>query len=233
MTNIIRYLLVLASVVCASFSVSSIADEVILDDQKFEDIFVGDFSCSPGQYRSGDMFKINPGKQGINTGELWTYFKSRGINRMDRLIICMDIDPARETADVDVQQVELTIKDPFGGSTLTSYSLDRDRDNSLIVPAYEASYYRPEAMMKINLGFDFMERFSESSTQEIFFDVKMDEQGTANSSFYITSTDDSLVALPSILVLGLFVAFWVAVFAILFLLTNPAARSKSKNAVST
>lgn len=233
MINVVRYLVIFFVGVCASFPVLSSADEVILDDQKYDDVFVGDFSCSPGQFQSGDMFKIIPGQNGISAGELWTYFKSRGVNRVDHLVICMDIDSNLDRSNVDVQDVELTIKDPFGGATLTSYSLDRGQDNSLIVPAYGTSYYRPEATMKINLGFDFMERFSETSNQQIFLDVKMDDEANVKSSFYIASNDDSVISFPSILVLGLFIGFWIAVFAILFMFTNPAGRSKSNRAIST
>ena len=150
---------------------------------------------------------------------------------MDHIVICMDIDPVEQQQNVDVQQIEFTIKDPFNRATLTSYSLDRDGDNSLIVPGYEASSFRPEAQMRIDLGFDFMQRFSKDSAEKVMFNVEVDQAAGATPSFFIAA-DESYVALPNLLTLGAFIGFWIVVFIILFRVTHPA-KSKAKQAVST
>lgn len=224
----LAFAIVVALVVSPSFG-----DEYILDS-KNESEFVGDFSVSSCNHHPTRAYQLAPGTQSITAGELWKHFKSRGIVSTNHLIISMDLEPTELNLgdeDVGVDQVELCIKDPYDGAILTSFSLDRDGDNSLIVPGYGTSSYRAEATMEIDLGFDFMERFSEASSEQVFLNIEMNSKDTSAPSLFISSKP-SLFTMPDFSMLAIFAAFWTIVFFVLFRFTRPDTQQQNNQAVS-
>ncbi len=194
------------------------ADEIILDETS-STIVSGDFSCSKIHSATSGEFYLNPKSTSLTAGELWTFYHNQGITRMDTLVLCMDVT-AVDGADIDLTFIEFEIRDSNKPINNHIYSLDRGGDNTLVVPGYEASEYRAEAQLSIDLGFDFMERYSSSSPEKVVLNVKMGAATTAIPEFYITGESKWFSGINMFL-LALFAGFWAVVFVILFKLTNP------------
>lgn len=203
-------ILVLALVSITCLLEHACADEIILTDKKYEGLSIFELE--------NNAFQILPGQDKVTAGELWAYFNSQGIHSMTKLTLSMDIDPAKDNEDLDFDMVELSIKDPF--STLEFFHLDGIGENSLIVPSYEASPFRAEAQMEIDLGFDFMERFDENSQEMVVLNFKMKNGASKAQPDFFLSGEDKFT-MPSAWTLAIFTGFWIVVFLILFRATKP------------
>ena len=193
------------------------ADELILEEGNNEDLFVGDFSFSQGSILPANKFEIRRGQKTVTAGQLWTYLKSQGIDSANRLTLCMDVDPANCEDDLGLKRLELSFQNPMDKSGNT-YSLGKD---SLLLRGYEVSSYRMEAKAQIDLGFDFMKVYTPDSTDVVYLDFEFDDKTGAPPSFFFASNDtDSSWSKWSVM-LGLFAAFWILVFLILFRATKP------------
>lgn len=187
------------------------ADELILDESMTEFHEVGDFDVStciiPVKPEADGLLNEN-GE--ISTGKLYKYFKSKGITSVHELVFCVDVDPAIKRTDYFLNSIVLSIEDSG------SYTLG---ENSLKLPAYEASALKPEAQLAVKLEYDFMQVYNENSTQRI----KLDIGGVDKSSFKIGVVPQTSSSFPvsRFLFLTAFAGFWLIVFVVLFRATTP------------
>jgi hypothetical protein len=209
----------MAMLVCHLPSVGS-ADEVLLDDRSESPIRLGDFECSscPGQV-TRSIGILDQSRNGeVYAGELWQFFHDQGVVSLDRLTLCVDVEQVNENSTFDLQSVELTIEDPTGRQPLlTHVSLG---DNSLVVPYYETSSFKPEAKLEIFLGYDFMQRFSADSREKVKLDFSSNSVEGKDAKFIIEA-DSNVFSKSNFLLLFGFVAFWVVVFVSLNRITKP------------
>ena len=209
------------------------ADEIILEEHADQKI-VGDFNCTSGFLQPTNSIQLLPGKDSLTAGELWAHFDALGIESIDTLVICLDVEPSKSDNNLDLDLVEFTIKDPFDESTLTSFSLDSDGDHKLILPSYEASAFKSEAQMQIKLGFDFMKKYTKDSTEKVVLNVEMDGDEAAQPSFFISPENSGFNGVNA-LTLIIFTLFCVVVFAVLYRATSPQVSEQpaaSKQAAS-
>jgi len=206
------------------------ADEVVLEEANDGMIIrSGDFELRTCRESVGTGLNLLSGlgdKSGeITAGELYRFFKSQGKDSVDRLVLCVDVDnPLRN--DVGFDDFVLTIEDPFEtGQPTRSFSLDRDGDNSLVVPGYETSLLKPEAQLEIPLGYDFMQRYSETSKEVVKLDCQYSD-GNQQSNvplavYFPAERTIGWFSIPRLSLVFVFAVFWVAVFWALIKFTLP------------
>ena len=154
----------------------------------------------------------------VAAGDLWQFFHSQGVQSLDRLTLCLDVEQLEGHSAFDLKSVELKIEDPNKvGYLLTNVSLG---NNSIVVPGLETSSSKPEAKLEIVLGYDFMERFSAASKEKIKLDFSANSDMASKATFSIGSNEE-IFSSASFVLLALFVGFWVAVFFVLNRVTKP------------
>lgn len=210
-----------ALIVALTFALSSRleADEIVIDD--YGTIFnVGDFKCSgcPTQITNsmGLFGKENPGQ--IPAGQLWQFFHDQGVNSLDRITLCLDIDQLDRQTAFDLHSMQLKIEDPAGeGRMLTNVSLG---ENLVRVRGQHTSAFKPEAKLEVLLDYDFMERFSADSTELVTLDFTSNSELINSATISIEGSGNVFTRFNSLLMLG-FVAFWLVVFFVLNRVTKP------------
>lgn len=194
------------------------ADELILDESLTDVQSVGDFdvwSCKSAVQTDDSGLLDEAGE--ITTGQLYAFFKKQGITSVDEITLSLDVDPDALRADYALDSIELSIEN-------MKYSLG---ENSLKLPAYEMSSLKPEGQISVKLGYDFMQKFNETSTEKLKFDFAMTD-GTDSSILKIAVMPQHAATFSAsrLLLLTGFAGFWVAVFFLLFRATAPKAESR-------
>lgn len=209
------------------FAATSIADEVIIDGKQGSKI-AGDFDCSKCPSPSTSMLNLLDGceSSSLTAGELWQFFDSQGVDSLDRLTLCLDVESSG-LATSGINSMELKIEDPSNlGSLLTNVSLG---DDWLTIPGYDIAPFKPEANLEIELGYDFMQRFSADSTEKISLNVS----GAANSQPVVSVQGvdgNGLFSSINSLAIVAFAVFWSLVFISLYRFTKPpVSESELKN----
>jgi hypothetical protein len=192
---------------------------------------VGDFNLLVGPLTPGDRIDMqvqNP--QGdfrtgteceISAGELWQYFRDRGVTSVESLILYVDVDPMDDASALSLDSMELSIRgDRPGGEIVKLSSLADGSGRRLLIQGAETSSQRPEAKVEIPLGFDFMDRFSSESKERLLVNVGYGGDLSRRPILSLSSRRPLLTA-PSLVILAAFVIFWAVVFWILKRLTLP------------
>ena len=207
------------------------ADEVVLEEANDGMLIrTGDFelrTCREPVDSGLSILKGLGNSSGeITAGELYRFFKSQGKESVDRLVLCVDLEGNPLRTDVGFDDFVLTIEDPFEtGQPTRSFSLDRDGDNSMIVPGYETSLLKPEAQLEIPLGYDFMQRYSENSEEVVKLDFQYSD-GSQQSAiplavYFPAERTIGWFSVPRLSLVFVFAVFWVAVFWALIKFTLP------------
>ena len=214
-------------VLCTSFRNYSTADEITISGNEHA-VSVGDFDFSPCNTESdhGALSVLSQGPNGeMTAGDLWTFFSDRGIDSVENLTICMDWAPDQQfSSDIGVSSLQLRIEDPSqAGGLITDVSLGGD---SLIVPGFEVSSFKPEARLGVALGYDFMKRFGPTSTEKIHLDFGEQAQaGFGLPTFSFEGSAGKPDRVPNLFGLIGFVVFWLVVFKCLTMATAPKETS--------
>lgn len=214
-----RSLILLIALGCVSSA--NYADEFLITGRPGSKISIGDFDCSKCATPSATMLGLfgDREKNGqLTAGELWQFFNSHGIDSVDRLTLCLDVQTDGRSALFGINSMELKIEDPSSvGALLTDASF---KNNTLSIPGYDIAPFKPEAKLEVELGYDFMERFSADSTALVSLDVSGDEssqpvvsiEGNRAGGFFSNNTNS--------IALGAFAIFWALVFIALNRLTR-------------
>ena len=216
-TFILRVLLTLL-LICSSLQVSAVADEIVISGNEHA-VSVGDFDLSPCNTGSAHtaLAVLCDGSNGeVTAGDLWKFFSERGIDSVENLTIRMDWDPNQEGSnDIGLSSLQLMIEDPNqSGSLITNASLGGD---SLVVPGFEVSSFKPEAKLGVDLGYDFMKRFGPDSTEKIH--LVGDPASLPIFSFEGSRAKPG--RFPNWFSLLGFIAFWLVAFKFLAVMTDP------------
>ncbi len=197
-----------------------LADEVIVTGSHQTDgITVGDFDCTGCASGTTNAFSLlaESTEGQVTAGELWKFFRRQGITSVDHLTICLDITPTADATNFGLTDVQLMIEDQ-NGSVLTSAALG---ENSLVVPEYEISEFKPEAQLKVALGYDFMKRFSADSNERILLNYSTANSASAPAQFSVQGENSLLAKSFNYSLLFGFITFWVMVFVLLTRVTRP------------
>ena len=196
------------SVCLLTCSLSCIADEVVLDDSRSNgEIQLGDYNCTP--YRVGASSNFPMPEDSITAGELWTFFEEQGLDSVESIVICVDIDRLPADQQLGLKSLDLLIEEPTDNLAHCSYTLG---GNSLVFPGGNTKPHSAECRFRVELGYDFMQKYSSSSTEKVQLNVGLDEQYSGSSPAFFIEGNRSMFTLPNFLLLGCFGLFWVAVF---------------------
>lgn len=210
----------------------SLGDEIVLDHTNPQVSF-GDFSCSTVTVDSSERLGLsflngdNGNQPGhtceIKTGELYRYFKAQGITSLDSLVLYVDVDDLNENQQLSLESMQVSILGETRAgqpskSLLEFSSADGTGENRMLIPGQLANDLRPAARLEVPLGFDFMSRFTESSSERLLVNLVYDEGSGANPRLSIEGRRH-LFSAPNAVLLGSFVLFWSVVFWVLRRLT--------------
>ncbi len=188
------------------------ADEIQINSNSVETV-VGDFRCKPcNRPIIYDTNALEMGGHDLTTGDLYRYFASRGIKKIDRLSLQVDVDCCEEEDQAfQLNGLNFKITD-VDNKILHEASLQND---SLLVAGNEISSFKPEAVLEFDLGYDFMQRFSPDSTDAIELSYVTPASGSYNAAMkprFVVSEDLSSFTFSNLGVFAVFVGFWVIVF---------------------
>lgn len=199
------------------------ADEVVLrESTSNNDHAIGDYSCSPCFTKlSGGTFEMKDGnKRGtieLTAGELWQFFNAQGYESVNAMTLFVDVDQLSQDESLSLSKLNFEIQSPIDGHLSTIANLGR---NSLVVPGVETSSIRPEAELRFDLGYDFMELFSPESTEIVR--VSIDSPiGNAFAPTFHLAANDNVFGQTNLGRLFLFVLFWGSVFLMLLRWMKP------------
>ena len=200
---------------------SADADEIRINENSSETV-AGDFRCKPcNRPIIYDANSLEMGTESLTTGDLYRYFESRGIKRIDRLSLQVDVDCcAEEDQAFQLNGLSFKITDN-DDKILNEASL---QDDSLLVAGAEISSFKPEAVLEFDLGYNFMERFSSDSTDSIELSYATPTSGSYKAAMkprFVVSEDLSSFTVSNIGILVLFVGFWVIVFIVMNVFMKP------------
>ncbi len=213
------------SVAIGLFVTVSFADEVVLDGRRDSKVTVGDFDCSKCPRPANRMLSLFDGhdSSSLTAGQLWRFYNSQGVNSLDRLTLCLDIESDGRLETAGINSIELKIEDPSNfGKLLTDVSL---KNNSLSIPIYDIVPFRPEANLEIELGYDFMQRFSAESKEKISLNVTGDASSNPVVSVQGVSDDRFFSSMINTIALSAFAVFWAFVFIALYRYTKPQIKA--------
>ena len=203
--------LILATLFFASFTTGEVAGEQIVIDENSEDQKVaGDFFCSPCYSPIlGDADEVDFAAKTLTTGELYQYFKSHGIRKLNRLSFQVDVDcDPDNTKSVSLTDLSFQIQDAaqnlvtdagFGGTELL---LDKS----------EITSFKPEAVLEIDLGYDFMERFSPDSKEAVQLSFSSPDTPSEMMPRIVLASNLSSFSSKNLIRIGGFLAFWGVIF---------------------
>lgn len=220
---------ILAFLFAIGFLINSpvLGDEIVVNGNESK-IAVGDFDCMGcnSEVRNALALLMSQRSGDVTAGELWKFFKDQGIDSVENLTLCMDVQGSSLTG-FGLSQLKLKIEHPDQfGALLTDVSIG---ENSLVVPNYEISSFKPEARLNIALGYDFMQRFSAASQERVHLDFQSvlgdEDDSAAAPVFSVEAGSQILTRRFSFLPFLGFVLFWIAVFILLSRLTRPKNNS--------
>ena len=189
-------------------------EEIRIEEQNsVNEIQIGDFSARPCLFRLGsdpkDLCCVGSDNFAeMTAGELWEFFHDQGYSSVSELKFFVDIDKISEKSSFAVSDLSVSIEDPADPTLmLTQMSMG---GHSMLVPGYETSSIKPEAQLRFDLGYDFMERFSRDSTEKVRFNYLSDDASVA-PRFLLASNRSSLTR-EHLKAIGAFLLFWALVF---------------------
>lgn len=209
------------------FSYPVSGEEVIIKEgNSLRGVACGDYSCSPCLAKlASASFEMKNGNAGgtieLTAGELWQFFDEQGYGSVNKMTLFLDVDQLASEDNVNLSKLNLQIQSPLDGNLLTDANLGAD---NLIVPGYETSSTRPEAELRFDLGYDFMELFSSESKEIVRVSVDSPVASLVTPTFHLTA-DDTVFGQTNLGQLFMFVMFWGIVFLTLLRWMKPVRQT--------
>jgi hypothetical protein len=208
-------------------SSSAHAEEVIIEEgSSLGAVSCGDYACSPclaklasASLRMGN--ELSPGTIEMTAGELWQFFDAQGYGSVNKMTLFLDVDQLNSEDNLTLSKLNLQIQSPLGGKLLTDANLGAD---NLIVPGYETSSSRPEAELRFDLGYDFMELFSRDSQEIVRVSVDSPMLSMMTPTFHLTA-DDNVFGRTDLGQMFMFVMFWGVIFLTLLRWMKPVRQT--------
>ena len=205
---------------------TSVGDEVVINQSNTNsEVTLGDCECSPYRLSNGELFEFSEARfnspSQVSAGELWEFFDQQGIESLDHLVICMDVDQLTTSQRVALSTFELLIEDPASSKIPDYFSLG---GNSLVVAGEGTSDFHPECRIEVSLGYDFMQRFSKDSKEKLKLNIGLDNQSASFAPTFSIEGKRQLFTIGNLILLGIFCLFWTVVFFLLKRYTLPSAK---------
>lgn len=203
--------LALATLFVVSITTDAVFGEQIVIDENSEDKKVaGDFYCSPCYSPIlDDAEAVDIAARTLTAGELYKYFQSRGIKKLNRLSFQIDVDcDPDNTESVSLTDLSFQIQD----SALNLVTHAGFGDTELLLDKSEITSFKPEAVLEIDLGYDFMQRFSPDSKEAVRLDFSSPDTSSAMMPrIFLASNMTSFSSSNLVRIVG-FLAFWGIIF---------------------
>ncbi len=218
---VVTFLVLVVSQFLAS---QSHGDELVLDESLTELQTVGDlFVSACSAPIATDQAGCFDAEGEISAGQLYAFFKKQGLDSVHEIRLSLDIDPRATRLDYELNAIEFIIDD-------SKYSIG---NNSILLPAYEASDMKPEAQIAIKLDYDFMQKFNENSKQKVKLDYLVNGQKQGGSPVKVAAfAETSNFSMSRMFFVTAFAGFWLVVFIVLFRTTTPKSTNRPTNAAS-
>lgn len=213
---------------CLAMVATLDAEEIIIEEGRTGPGFsIGDYFCSPcfaktgkGSLSFGGL--TNPDSQAIEmtAGELWRFFDEQGFKSVSQMTLFLELNQLSSDSQFDLSELNVQIQHPDGLQLLTNLNLGADQ---LIVPGYETSSTRPEAELRFDLGYDFMQEFTPESTELVRLNVASSSASTtAAAPRFLISADSASFSQSNLSSIFGFIFFWGMVFLVLLRWMKPA-----------
>lgn len=227
-----RAVLTILSILCfASITINAVVAEQIVIDENCEDKKVaGDFVCSPCYSPIlSESETVDFSAKAMTTGELYQYFESRGIKKLNRLSFQVDVDCDPDNSEsVSVTDLSFQIQD--ASSNLVTNAVFGDSE--LLLDKSEITSFKPEAVLEIDLGYDFMERFTSESKEAVMLNFNSSGSSSDMMPRIVLSSDMSSFSTGNLARISGFVAFWGLIFFGAHVVTRKRAEDKASDDIS-
>lgn len=187
-----------------------VAEQIVIDENTEGSVVAGDFHCSPCYSPIlSDAGSVDIATNSLTTGELYQYFKSRGITKLDRLSFQVDVDCDPDNAE-SVSLTDLSFQIQDAARTLIT---DADfGDSELLLDKSEITSFKPEAVLEVDLGYDFMQRFSSDSKEAVKINFSSPNDSADTMTRIVLTSNISSFSPLNLARIGGFVAFWGLIF---------------------
>ena len=202
---------ILAAIFFASLNTNrAIGEQIVIDENSGDGIAAGDFSCSPCYSPIlADAGSIDIASNSLTTGELFKYFESRGIKKLNRLSFHVDVDCDPDNSK-SVSLTELSIQIQDAAKNLVTDAGFGDAE--LLLDESEITSFKPEAVLEVDLGYDFMQRFSAESKEEVQLSFTSPESSAEMMPRIVLTSNISSFSPSNLVRICGFIAFWGVIF---------------------
>ena len=170
--------------------------------------------------------ELGQADQSITAGELWSFFQRQGLEKVESIILFLDVNKFEDPASITIKSIEFRIEPTNAMLPVTTSTLSEN--NRLVIPGYDSLSNLPEARLEIPLEFDFMQRFSADSRDRVFLKIAYDAP-VGNAPNFFVAGQQNLISLPSFTLLAGFIAFWGVVFYALARMTLKSTPATANN----
>ena len=187
-----------------------VAEQIVIDENTEGSVVAGDFHCSPCYSPIlSDAGSVDIATNSLTTGELYQYFKSRGITKLDRLSFQVDVDCDPDNAEsVSLTDLSFQIQDA-ARTLITNADFG---DSELLLDKSEITSFKPEAVLEVDLGYDFMQRFSSDSKEAVKINFSSPNDSADTMTRIVLTSNISSFSPLNLARIGGFVAFWGLIF---------------------
>ena len=207
---------------CLFSSNVGVAEQIVVDENCESGCIAGDFVCSPCYSPlMSDSAAIDIASKTLTTGELYNYFKSRGITKLNRMSLQVDVDCDPDSDNREsVSLMELSFKIQDSANNLVTHA--GFGGDELLLDKSEITSFKPEAVLEFDLGYDFMQRFSSDSTESIVLDFSSPSTTSEFQPRVMVSHNMSSFSSGNMTRIIAFITFWGIVFLGVYLMTRPS-----------
>jgi len=204
-------LLILATLFFASVTTSAaVGEQIVIDENSEDKKLAGDFYCSPCfNPILGDAETMDIAAKTLTTGELYKYFQSRGIRKLERLSFQVDVDCDPDNSkSVALTDLSFQIHDA-AKNIVTDAGFG---DTELLLDKSEITSFKPEAVLEVDLGYDFMQRFSPDSKEAVLMNFSSPDTSSEMMPRIVLASNMSSFSSLNLVRIGGFIAFWGIIF---------------------
>lgn len=208
----------------ASFTADAVvAEQIVIDENSRDREVAGDFVCSPCYSPIlSESDAVDFAAKTLTTGELYKYFQSRGIRKLNRLSFQVDVDcDPDNTESVSLTGLSFQIHDA-SKNLVTNAGFG---DSELLLDKSEITSFKPEAVLEIDLGYDFMQRFSPTSDDAVMLNFDSPNTSSEMMPRIVLASEMSSFSTGNFARIGGFIAFWGVVFFGAHVMTRSAAKT--------
>ncbi len=186
-----------------------VAEQIVIDENSRDREVAGDFICSPCYSPIlSESDAVDFAVKTLTTGELYKYFQSRGIRKLNRLSFQVDVDcDPDNTESVSLTGLSFQIHD-----TSKNIVTNAGFGGELLLDKSEITSFKPEAVLEIDLGYDFMQRFSPTSDDAIIINFDSHNTSVEMMPRIVLASEMSSFSTGNFARIVGFIVFWGVVF---------------------